>query len=91
MSERFGHYTVGDKLGQSRALVDCILRRQRPGDEFAVASFSDEKLWVEVPFPGSEEAIREIVTGWSGYGRTALHDAVAWLFIATIFKEGASE
>lgn len=74
-----GSMGVGPKLAQSRILVDCILGRRRPGDEFAVASFSDQQLFVEVPFPGDLEAIEEIVDGWQGYGRTALHDAVAWL------------
>jgi VWFA-related protein len=74
-----GSMGVGPKLGQSRALVDCILERQRSGDEFAVASFSDQQLFVEVPFPGSLDAIQEVAAGWKGYGRTALHDAVAWL------------
>lgn len=74
-----GSMGVGPKLAQSRALVDCILARRRPGDEFAVASFSDQQLFVEVPFPGSPEAIEEVVAGWKGFGRTALHDAVAWL------------
>jgi Ca-activated chloride channel homolog len=74
-----GSMGVGPKLSQSRTLVECVLKRSRPGDEFAVASFSDQQLFVEVPFPGSTEAIREVVAGWKGYGRTALHDAVAWL------------
>ncbi len=74
-----GSMGIGPKLERSRALVECVLRRQRPGDEFAVASFSNQRLFVEVPFPGSEEAIRELLAGWEGYGRTALHDAVAWL------------
>ncbi|MCZ6508608.1 MAG: VWA domain-containing protein, partial [Acidobacteria bacterium] len=74
-----GSMGVGQKLAQSRALVDCFLRQRRNGDEFAVASFSDQQLFVEVPFPGSLPAIREVATQWEGYGRTALHDAVAWL------------
>ncbi len=74
-----GSMGVGQKLAHSRALLDCFLRQQRNGDEFAVASFSDQQLFVEVPFPGSLPAIREVTTRWEGYGRTALHDAVAWL------------
>ena len=37
------------------------------------------KLFVEVPFPGSPRGHRRGRRGWRGYGRTALHDAVAWL------------
>lgn len=74
-----GSMGIGDKLDWSRALVRCMLRRRIEGDEFAIAGFSDRKLFVEVPFPGSEEAVREAIAAWSGYGRTALHDAVAWL------------
>jgi len=74
-----GSMGVAPKLQRSRRLIQCILEKRRPGDEFAVASFSDEQLFVEVPFPGSPEAIGEVASGWRGYGRTALHDAVAWL------------
>jgi Ca-activated chloride channel family protein len=74
-----GSMGMGSKLRLSRNLVECVLDMERAGDEFAVASFSDRKLFVEVPFPGSRETVLEIVAGWDGYGRTALHDAVAWL------------
>ncbi len=74
-----GSMGLGGKLDQSRTLVECVLRRSRPGDEFAVATFSDRRLFVDVPFPGPESSIREAITAWDGFGRTALHDAVAWL------------
>lgn len=74
-----GSMSIGPKLEQSRQLIDCVLGLERNGDEFAVASFSNQKLFVEVPFPGTLEAIREVTNSWRGYGRTALHDAVAWL------------
>lgn len=74
-----GSMGVAPKLQRSRTLIECILEQRRAGDEFAVASFSDEQLFVEVPFPGSAEAIGEVTSIWRGYGRTALHDAVAWL------------
>lgn len=74
-----GSMGVPPKLTRSRQLVRCILGHQRPGDEFAVASFSDESLFVDVPFTGSDAAIREAAARWTGYGRTALHDAIAWL------------
>jgi len=74
-----GSMGIGSKIARSRSLVDCILGRRRPGDEFALASFSDQRLFVEIPFPGSPEALLEVAASWTGYGRTALHDAVAWL------------
>lgn len=74
-----GSMGIGSKLRLSRDLVECMLDLERGGDEFAVASFSNRKLFVEVPFPGSRETVLEIAGGWKGYGRTALHDAVAWL------------
>ncbi len=74
-----GSMGIGSKLELSRDLVRCVLDLERPGDEFAIASFSDRKLFVEVPFPGSRDTVLEIAAGWEGYGRTALHDAVAWL------------
>jgi len=74
-----GSMGVPPKLERSQSLIECVLGSRRPGDEFAVASFSDQQLYVEVPFPGSPQTIREVASAWVGYGRTALHDAVAWL------------
>lgn len=74
-----GSMGVAPKLRRSRRLIQCVLDQRNAGDEFAVASFSDEQLFVDVPFPGSPQAIAEAATAWRGYGRTALHDAVAWL------------
>ncbi len=74
-----GSMGIGSKLALSRELIQCVLDLARRGDEFAVASFSDRRLFVEVPFPGPPDAVLETAGGWKGYGRTALHDAVAWL------------
>ena len=74
-----GSMGIGSKLGLSRKLIECVLDLARRGDEFAVASFSDRRLFVEVPFPGPRDTVLESARGWEGYGRTALHDAVAWL------------
>ena len=74
-----GSMGIGAKLDHSRTLIRCVLGLERAGDEFAVASFGDRKLFVEVPFPGTREAILEAAARFAGYGRTALHDAVGWL------------
>jgi len=74
-----GSMGIGPKLAHSRSLIECLMGHSRMGDEFAVASFSNAGLFIDVPFPGSLQAIRDSTSAWDAYGRTALHDAVGWL------------
>lgn len=74
-----GSMANGGKLEASRAAVQLLLARTRPGDEHAVAIFADEVLGVQVPFTGDTTAVREAIGSWDAYGKTALHDAVARL------------
>lgn len=74
-----GSMAGADKLERGRRVIDYFLRRLRPGDEIALATFASGRTDVEVPFTGEVAPLREAVDLWRGYGTTALHDAVAWL------------
>ena len=70
---------VGGRLEASHEAIDYFLDAARPGDEFALATFAGEDTNIDVPFTEDLEALRESVASWEGYGKTALHDAVALL------------
>lgn len=74
-----GSMAVGGRLEASQQAVDYFLDAARPGDEFSLATFAGEDTNIDVPFTEDLEALRESVASWEGYGRTALHDAVALL------------
>lgn len=68
----------GGKLEASRAAFDYFVQRMRPGDGFAVATFGNGRLSVDVPFTDNQAALQEAMDLWEGYGVTTLYDAVAW-------------
>jgi Ca-activated chloride channel family protein len=70
---------MGSKLDLSRQAVEFFLQQRRPGDSFALSTFASDLLTVDVPYTDSIEVLRESLGLWRGWGRTALHDAVAWL------------
>jgi len=74
-----GSMGTGGRLEASQEAVRFFLTRARPGDEFAVASFAGQTTAVDVPFTEQLAPVAEAVAAWEAYGRTALHDAVAWL------------
>lgn len=74
-----GSMALGGRIDTSRRVLGCLLRRARPGDQFALASFAGGRVQIEVPFTAESSALRDAMAGWRGYGTTALHDAVAWL------------
>ncbi len=74
-----GSMALGGRLEASHEAVDYFLDAARPGDEFAIATFAGNETVVDVPFTEDQTALREAVATWSGYGKTALHDAVALL------------
>ncbi len=67
------------RLEASREVVGFFLRRARPIDEMAIATFADGATRVEVPFTRDKSVVAEAVAAWQPYGVTALHDAVARL------------
>jgi VWFA-related protein len=74
-----GSMGVGGRLEASHEAIDYFLDAARPGDEFSLATFAGEDTNIDVPFTEDLEALRESVASWEGYGKTALHDAVALL------------
>lgn len=74
-----GSMALGGRLDASHEAVDYFIDAARPGDEFAIATFAGNETVVDVPFTEDQSALREAVATWSGYGKTALHDAVALL------------
>jgi len=75
-----GSMENGGRLEASQEAVRYFLdRASRPGDEFAVATFAGPTTTVDVPFTEDRDAVRDAVSRWEAYGKTALHDAVAWL------------
>jgi VWFA-related protein len=76
----------GSSLEASRQVVRFFLDKAMQGDEFAIATFAGGGGEVDVPFTSDLGALREAVSGWKGYGTTALHDAVAW--VPSISSEG---
>ena len=74
-----GSMGVGGRLEASKEAIRYFLGHARPGDEFALASFASQTTTVDVPFTEELAPLEETVDSWEAYGRTALHDAVAWL------------
>lgn len=74
-----GSMEAGGKLAASREAVRFFLEGAQAADEFAIASFAGEQIQVEVPFTNDLGALAEDLTTWEAYGKTALHDAVAFL------------
>ena len=76
MQDLSGSMGTAGKLELSRQAIDRFLRLGRPGDHFALASFSSGRTLVEVSFTSEPANLREPMQGWRAYGTTALHDAV---------------
>jgi VWFA-related protein len=74
-----GSMALSGKLEASQRVVRFFFDLARGGDEFALASFAGPVTAVDVPFTEDQSALRETVARWEGYGKTALHDAVALL------------
>lgn len=74
-----GSMGIGGRLEASQQAVGYFLDAARPGDEFALATFAGEDTNIDVPFTEELPPLRESVASWEGYGKTALHDAVALL------------
>jgi len=74
-----GSMANADKLTASKQALAYLLSRARPDDEFALASFAGGRLQVEVPFTRDAQVLAEAMELWTGWGTTAIHDAVAWI------------
>ncbi|MEM7482208.1 MAG: VWA domain-containing protein [Acidobacteriota bacterium] len=69
----------GGKLEVSRHTLEYFLARAKARDEMALASFTDGRLGIDIPFTQDHAVLREALQLWQPYGTTALHDAVAWI------------
>jgi Ca-activated chloride channel homolog len=74
-----GSMATGGKLEAGRAALRGLVAAERPGDELALVSFAGGRLAVDVPFTGDRDVFAEAMADWTGYGTTAIHDAVAWI------------
>jgi len=72
-----GSMANGGHIQASREAILEFLGAARPGDEFAVASFAGDLTLVEVPFTEEQAPVRDVISRWKPYGKTALHDAVS--------------
>lgn len=79
MQDLSGSMGIGSELALSRRALDCLLDAHRPGDRWAVASFANGQVFIDVPFTSNLGAVREAIRGFQAYGKTALYDAVSWL------------
>jgi Ca-activated chloride channel family protein len=74
-----GSMGVGGRVESSQEAARYFLDRSREGDEVAIATFASGFTTVDVPFTEDLGVAREAVATWEGWGKTALHDAVARL------------
>ncbi len=74
-----GSMALAGRLESSRRALDFFLGRARPGDRFALATFSGRDLDLAVAATADPETIRRAMAGWRGWGVTALFDAVSRL------------
>ncbi len=74
-----GSMELAGRLESSRRVLDFFLARARPGDRFALATFSGRDLDLSVGATRDPATIRRAMAGWRGWGVTALFDAVSRL------------
>ena len=74
-----GSMANSGKLDISRQALNLFLDDARPGDETALATFTAGEAEVTVPFTNERQRLLHAAEGWRAWGRTALHDAVAFL------------
>lgn len=74
-----GSMATQGRLRRSRTAARYFLRHARPGDRFAIGTFANRGLAVDVPLTDDLAALREAIGQWDAYGMTALHDAIAWI------------
>jgi VWFA-related protein len=66
-----------DKLEHAKEAIGHFLSQLRPDDILALVCFADEQVSMVTEFTSDRDRFRERLAVQHGYGRTALHDAVA--------------
>ena len=89
MQDLSGSMANADKLRFSRIAIEQLLGEARTGDQFAVASFADGQVSMDVPYSDDPEVIDAEIGNWSPRGVTALHDAVSGLPALTRDRQSA--
>lgn len=74
-----GSMANADKLSLSRLTIQRLLDNARTGDQWALASFADGSLTLEIPYSSDPDLIDKAIPLWQPYGVTGLHDAVSRL------------
>jgi len=71
-----GSMANASKLRLSRIAIDLILAGSRNADQFAIATFANGDLSLDIPYTMDTEVLEQAMSQWQPYGVTALHDAV---------------
>jgi Ca-activated chloride channel family protein len=74
-----GSMANANKLRLSRLAIERLLSQARTGDQFALASFADAHLTLDIPYSNEPDLIDKAMPLWRPYGVTGLHDAVSGL------------
>ena len=74
-----GSMANAEKLALSRLAIGRLLHDARTSDQFALASFADGSLTLEIPYSNDPDLIDKALPLWRPYGVTGLHDAVSRL------------
>ncbi len=74
-----GSMANANKLRLSRLAIERLLSQARTGDQFALASFADSNLTLDIPYSNDPDLIDKAMPLWRPYGVTGLHDAVSGL------------
>jgi Ca-activated chloride channel family protein len=74
-----GSMANADKLRLSRLAIERLLSVAKTSDQFALASFADGSLTLDIPYSNDPDLIDKAMPQWRPYGVTALHDAVSGL------------
>ena len=74
-----GSMANAGKLDASRQALELFMADARPGDELSLATFTAAEVTIPVPWTGDVGELRKAAADWQPWGRTALHDAVAFL------------
>lgn len=84
-----GSMANADKIRYSQATIARILEGARTGDQFAMASFADNHVSLDIGYTDDSGRITSEMESWSPYGVTALHDAVSGLPALTLDRQSA--
>ncbi len=71
-----GSMANSGKIGLSRFAIERLLTGTLPGDQYALASFANGQLSIDVPFTEDLVEIQQSMSAWKPSGITGLHDAV---------------